>query len=495
MQRPGGGGFERSNMGGAGGFDRGSRPNIGGGPALGGNRPGLNDRPGTNNTPFDRPGGNRPGINQRPGDNPFLNSNRPNVGNRNDIGNRADIGNRQNINNGIIGRNDNTINVNRNNFQQNNLNRWGPNGWADRAWGYRPGWGYHNGWVHGYWAGANSWGGWNNWWGGLGTGLALGGLAGWGLGTAMYGWGYGSYVNPYVAPTTTVVVQQPQAAAPVYDYSQPIDTGAPQPDEATAEPSVTTFDQARQAFHQGDYAKAQSLTDQALKGMPNDATLHEFRALVFFAQKRYDQAAAVLYAVLSAGPGWDWTTLISLYPSLEVYTEQLRALEQYRDQNPTSAAARFVLGYHYLTQGHTDAALAQFREVARLQPNDQLAAQLVQLLSGDASAPPPTQPAEAPAGTPGKLAGTWMASPAKDVAITLQVQPDNAFTWTVRQKGQAQPIEGKYTFEDGLLTLAPSTNAQPLVGQVAWSDPSHFTFKLAGGPPGDPGLSFAQGGR
>jgi hypothetical protein len=29
---------------------------------------------------------------------------------------------------------------------------------------------------------------------------------------------------------------------------------------------------------------------------------------------------------------------------------------------------------------------------------------------------------------------------------------------------------------------------------VTWADPTHFTFKLSGGPPGDPGLSFAQGG-
>ena len=42
--------------------------------------------------------------------------------------------------------------------------------------------------------------------------------------------------------------------------------------------------------------------------MPNDASLHEFRALVLFALGQYEQAAATLYAVLSNGPGWDWTT-------------------------------------------------------------------------------------------------------------------------------------------------------------------------------------------
>ena len=46
---------------------------------------------------------------------------------------------------------------------------------------------------------------------------------------------------------------------------------------------------------------------------------------MLFALKRYDEAAAALYAVLSVGPGWDWTTLISLYADPETYTQQLRA--------------------------------------------------------------------------------------------------------------------------------------------------------------------------
>ena len=50
------------------------------------------------------------------------------------------------------------------------------------------------------------------------------------------------------------------------------------------------------------------------------ATLHEFLALVFFAQGKYDQAAAPLYAVLSVGPGWDWTTLSGMYPDVDTYT-------------------------------------------------------------------------------------------------------------------------------------------------------------------------------
>ena len=50
-----------------------------------------------------------------------------------------------------------------------------------------------------------------------------------------------------------------------------------------------------------------------------------------------------MYAVLSVGPGWDWTTLISLYPNVDVYTAQLRALEDYCKANPQSASAASCL--------------------------------------------------------------------------------------------------------------------------------------------------------
>ena len=39
----------------------------------------------------------------------------------------------------------------------------------------------------------------------------------------------------------------------------------------------------------------------------------------------YQQAAAAVYAVISAGPGWDWNTVSNLYPNAGVYTDHLRS--------------------------------------------------------------------------------------------------------------------------------------------------------------------------
>ena len=109
------------------------------------------------------------------------------------------------------------------------------------------------------------------------------------------------------------------------------------------ETADATLEAAREAFKDGSYAEALKFADQALTKTPNDPLLHELRGLTFFAQGDYDKAAAAFYAVLSVGPGWDWTTMIGLYQDVDVYTQQLRALEAYRNQHPDSAAARFVL--------------------------------------------------------------------------------------------------------------------------------------------------------
>ena len=79
-------------------------------------------------------------------------------------------------------------------------------------------------------------------------------------------------------------------------------------------------------LHAGDYGQALKLVDLALQKTPNDPILHEFRAMCLFAVGRYDEAAVPMYTVLSSGPGWDWTTLASLYSSIDVYSQQLRAL-------------------------------------------------------------------------------------------------------------------------------------------------------------------------
>jgi predicted Zn-dependent protease len=150
--------------------------------------------------------------------------------------------------------------------------------------------------------------------------------------------------------------------------------------------------QAVRAFRKGDSAEAQAECERAIRLQPGDANLLEFRALCQFARGQYQGAAATLYDVLSAGPGWGWDTLSSFYPSAATYTAQLRALERYVREHPKEAAGRLVLAYHYLALGERDGALGQLREVVRLQPEDRVAPAILEALqkakTGKAEAPP-----------------------------------------------------------------------------------------------------------
>ena len=314
----------------------------------------------------------------------------------------------------------------------------------------------------------------------------------------MYGWGYSGYSNPYYGGGSgsggVSAVQQP-TAAPGSDYSQPISTTAAAPEQTVATQAASAYDQARAAFKAGDYAQAVQLDQQALGQTPNDTEMHEFLALAYFAQGKYPQAAVPLYAVLSVRPGWNWTTVSGMYPDVDTYTGQLRALEAYVRSNPDSAQPRFVLAYQYLAQGHDPEAIAQLKEVVKLQPGDTVSAQIIAAFqpSGASSSPAAgSPPATAPA--PGKVAGTWAATPAPSAKIVLAIQDDGKFTWTASSPGKpAMDIAGRSTLAEGVLTLAAqSGQTGALVGKLAWQDADHFSFRLVGAPSTDPGLKFAR---
>ena len=221
--------------------------------------------------------------------------------------------------------------------------------------------------------------------------------SGWGLGSVANSWLYSGYSNPYYA---TVVAAQPAQTTVVYDYSQPINVTAAPPDASVTESTEQVFSAARDSFMAGDYQRALDLSDQVLKQTPNAAVVHEFRALCLFALKRYDDAASVAYAVLTAGPGWNWSTMVGLYPGVDTYTDQLRALEAFARANPNSTSARFLLGYHYMVQGNQEAAAEQFENVVKLQPNETLSASFAKALRKA------TEPAPAATASAGRAAAS-----------------------------------------------------------------------------------------
>jgi tetratricopeptide (TPR) repeat protein len=308
-------------------------------------------------------------------------------------------------------------------------------------------------------------------------------------------WGYCAYDNPYY--TTPIVVGDASI-----DYSQPtVPTNVP--DEAydvsddggeTTPPTEASqfLDAARDSFIQGDYAAALKSADQAIAKQPGDTVALEVRSLVCFAMKKYKEAAAAAYAVLSVGPGWDWTTQCGFYPDESVYTKQLRELEQYVTQNPNSSEARFVLACQYLTCGYADAAANQWNEVAKLNPKDRLSAQLAKSLTTKespdaqtaATPPTPAKPVD-----PASLIGDWKVQQPDGSTISLRLTKDK-YTWQFTRQGKTQMHQGPYTVADNLLILKENDSPM-MVGQVRLVD-NGFVFKLANDNPSDPGLTFTK---
>jgi hypothetical protein len=431
--------------------------------------------------------------------------------------------------------------------------------------GYRPN--YYGNWYHGNWQGhwGRPWGAWPVGWGGYGYGggwgLGLGLGLGVGLGTvglmaasSPYNWGYYNYSNPYWSG--------PVAGMPYIDYSQPMvggqsmmggqpmvagqmgpgqqfaqgQQGAPTAGlagdpNAPNQQAMGVFDGARNMFVQHNYQAALDQVNQALAYAPKDPVLNEFRGLCLFAVGNYQQAAAADYAVLSTGPGWDWTTMSSFYPNVDAYTQQLRALEAYSQQHPQAADARFLLAYHYLREGYNNEAIAELQAVGQLQPGDQLSAQLLRGLSTPASAPAGGQLAggqpplgqlagsQAPAGqfdvgqgppgpgpdevqasrptqsaapvAPESLVGDWSASRPDGSKFNLQLTGNHQFTWKFAVQDKKQTLTGTYTLADNYLILKGGDN-NSLVGQVTPEAGNRFNFRMAGNNPADPGLEFTR---
>jgi tetratricopeptide (TPR) repeat protein len=373
-----------------------------------GNRPGMGNRPNRPNF-GGRP--NRPNFGDRP--------NRPNFGDRTNIGNlggRTNIGDRTNIGGGNTIGSGNTRNTVINaptniNYQQASVNagrtgRYGGNrdyGARARHTPYRS---YYDGWHHGNWG----------WYGGqaAATGAGLGWLAGTSSGSA--------YSNPYYtapaqeAPAALNYAQPIAIQAPPEEVETPADDNStvaeeeatptltpparPKPAEETpnedpvVRQAMALLEEARIWFPEGRFDRAQYVIEKAIKLVPGDATLHEFRALILFARKKYPEAAGTLYAVLAAGPGWDWQTLKSFYDSDRIYQQQLRALEKHSRDHPGAADDHFLLAYHYLVLDAKDAAVKHLEKVVQLVPKDELSAALLKALKPPPQADDRPQPEE-----------------------------------------------------------------------------------------------------
>jgi len=222
--------------------------------------------------------------------------------------------------------------------------------------------------------------------------------------------------------------------------------------------------------------------------MPTDAVIHEFRALCLFALRNYRDAATTLHPVLAVGPGWDWTTLSSLYPDTDTYTQQLRLLEGYVEDHPSEADAHFVLAYHYLTCGHEDRAAAELQQVQKLLKNDPVSAQLLQMMGKAPAAEKPAPESDVKIDAT-KLIGSWNASRGSKASFELTLGKDKSFTWVYREGKKKQEVKGAYAVDGNMLAMEPDAGGI-MLAEVTEPQGGSFVFRTADAPKSDPGLTF-----
>jgi tetratricopeptide (TPR) repeat protein len=345
----------------------------------------------------------------------------------------------------------------------------GPAGQWSRSWG---GWynGYGPAWGYGRWDYL-----WNQYPVAMGFGATM-----WGLNALAYTYGISNYYNPYYDGGGAVSYAAPISGDPAYENQQAADA------DPADDPLTQLVTAARSAFYGKQYDEALRLTDEALKQVPRDAAINEFRSLCLFALGRYKESAATIHAVLAAGPGWDWTTMIGLYPNQDTYTEQLRKLEAAVVADPKSADTRFLLAYHYLTTNHTTEAVELLQQVVQLQPQDQLSADLVKMYAPTGDVPPAQTTAappdlSAPAYPLDKLQGDWTAD-SDGGQFKLSLGSDEAFTWSFTRNGQPQSVTGAYTVRGNNLVMQPNTGGT-MLSTIALTDDRTLTFTPIDGKP------------
>jgi tetratricopeptide (TPR) repeat protein len=355
--------------------------------------------------------------------------------------------------------------------------------WFDDHYGWYGGW--YGGYAPGYW------GRWDYLWDNYPVAAAVG-LTWWGVNRLGYGFGYSDYSNPYYTESMPAVYSEPIITMPVGPAQEPAAQAETALPPGVSAEAVAKFDEARAAFFDGKYDEALKLTDAAVAKMPRDAVLHEFRSLVLFALQRYAESAAAIHSVLDVGPGWDWKTLSSLYPSVEDYTKQLRSLEDARRENPKAADLHFLLGYHYLTCGHEEQALSMFGLAAEHQPKDAVAAALVATLSprdAKATAPAASVPKPVPADN---VVGTWTATGAGSAGYSMNLRKDGTFTWAFSKGARKQEAKGVYALDGNVLAMEPDSGGV-LLAELTAKGQDSLHFKMVGGDKNDAGLDFRRG--
>lgn len=275
-------------------------------------------------------------------------------------------------------------------------NHWG---WPHCGWGWYGGcgsfaWGC-NWWYPWYWYGSCYWNscysGW--WWHTYSYPYCV---------SSSYWWYPSStYCPAYLYVPNTVVVEG-EAAVPSDEPApaEPIAAGgreSAQPSEVKSS-EVNPESLARKYVELGDYyfkagrfAEAVEAYSKARSYAPDDASVHFVLADAVFATGDYHFAAFLIAEALRLDPGLASaeTDKRLFYGDPKVFDEQMAALDRYLDIKLYDAQAHLVRGYNLRFSDKKEAAIAAFRRVLEIAPENRAAQVFLDALAPKAPEAPP----------------------------------------------------------------------------------------------------------
>lgn len=198
----------------------------------------------------------------------------------------------------------------------------------------------------------------------------------------------GYYVNPYGTsgafadpfPASGVVTNVPPAAIPAAEVPRAA------PIIAVAANASDFQSRAEQAFREHRFEEAARLSDHATVEDPQNGKLYLFAAQSKFALGEYEAAAGYVHRAASLLDRTEWGYVVENYKQFyrgQDYVTQMNRLVSYCKDNPRAAYAHFLRGYQYKYLGYTNSARTLLAAALKMEPQDQLAADLLSMLPSD----------------------------------------------------------------------------------------------------------------
>jgi tetratricopeptide (TPR) repeat protein len=142
-------------------------------------------------------------------------------------------------------------------------------------------------------------------------------------------------------------------------------------------------------FKEGRYSEASESYLRALAYAPEDATIHFVLADALIALGDYHYAAFVIQKALRLDPAMAFAEADkrTFYGDVKEFGKHMATIKNYVKEKPFDVAGQLVLGYNYKFSDQKENAIAAFRRVLEISPENQAAKLFVEALTE-----PPAKP-------------------------------------------------------------------------------------------------------